>query len=82
LDEKLQTQREALVGRILDRLDSRERQIITGHFGLNRSEEPRSRRVVGTELGISKERVRQLEIRALTKLRAAVLEQQLQDIAA
>jgi RNA polymerase primary sigma factor/RNA polymerase sigma factor len=82
VEEKLQTEREALVGRILDRLDSRERQIITSHFGLNRSEEPRSRRAVGTALGISKERVRQLEIRALTKLQAAVLEHQLEDVAA
>ena len=59
--------REAVAG-LLGRLDDRERRIIIGRYGLD-GERGRSLRELGAELGLTKERVRQLEVRAHHKLR-------------
>ena len=66
-----QQEREAQVGKILRRLPVRERQIIVSRFGLARGEEPKTLKEVGAQFGVSKERIRQLEIRALNELREA-----------
>jgi RNA polymerase primary sigma factor len=60
---------EALPG-LLEALGDRERRILCARFGLDGPEH--TLREVGGELGVSAERVRQLEERALDKLRAAV----------
>lgn len=52
-------------------LDEREREIVYAHYGLGRPSE--TLREIGGRLGVSVERVRQLEERALEKLRAAVV---------
>jgi RNA polymerase sigma factor (sigma-70 family) len=72
--ESTQIQREAHVEGILERLDERERQIVTSRFGLTRGQEPLTLRQVGAALGVSKERVRQLQSRAMGKLRMAAAE--------
>ena len=54
-----------------ERLDDRERFIIQNHFGLG-GQDARSMANIGNELGISRERVRQIEVEALRRLRAAV----------
>jgi len=69
--ETAQFQREAHVQRILDRLDEREQKIIVRRFGLRRGHEPLTLKQVGAELGVTKERIRQIEARALSKLRKA-----------
>jgi RNA polymerase primary sigma factor len=51
---------------LLGHLNAREQTIIDGRFGL--TDERRTLVQLGRELGISKERVRQIETRALRKL--------------
>ena len=57
------------VVQMLSRLESRERDVLLAHYGLDESE-PATYEQVGRRLGISKERVRQIEQTALAKLRA------------
>ena len=74
--ELAQKQRVSQINRILNRLDYREQQIIIRRFGLDHSQEPLTLKEVGAELGVTKERIRQIEARARSKLReAAGLEQ-------
>jgi len=69
-------QHEAIV-QILNRLDERERNIIMYRFGLNQDSEPQTLEQLGGRFGVTKERIRQLESRALTKLRKIALEEKL-----
>jgi len=73
--ESEQDLRKKQVSSILEILDDREQKIIVGRFGLDYSFEPQTLKEVGAELGVTKERVRQIEARALNKLRSAAKEQ-------
>jgi len=57
------------IASILGSLDRREREIIVRRFGLRRGSEPLTLAEISSELGVTKERIRQLESRALDKLR-------------
>ena len=57
------------VREIIDELNPRERKVIEERFGFNVNEEPRTLQKIGEELGITRERVRQIEQQAIKKLR-------------
>jgi RNA polymerase sigma factor (sigma-70 family) len=74
-ESALKRMQEAIKG-MLGRLDDRERQIIIGRYGLNGTSE-HTLEQLGRTLGITKERVRQIESRAQDKLRKFAFEQKL-----
>jgi RNA polymerase primary sigma factor/RNA polymerase sigma factor len=76
--EAAQIQRVSHVQGILDRLDERERQVVTSRFGLTRGQEPQTLKQVGDAIGISKERARQIQCRAMSKLRTAAEEDRIE----
>jgi RNA polymerase primary sigma factor len=62
--------RSAELARALDRLNPRMRHVVLRRFGLD-GQPPQTLEEVGADLGITRERVRQLETRALRELRTA-----------
>ncbi len=78
VEESAQQNRRRELSKILNRLDEREQKIISARFGLERGSEPLTLKQVGEEMGVTKERVRQLESRALAKLRTAASENNLE----
>ncbi len=76
--ESAQTTRVSQIGKILERLDDREQKIIISRFGLDHSQEPLTLKEVGHEMGVTKERVRQIEARALAKLRQAAQDEKIE----
>ena len=71
-----QRQHEALM-QILAQLDPRERDIIVSRYGLKDGKPAQTLEQVGQKLGVTKERIRQLESRALQKLRKIAEEEHL-----
>ena len=56
------------ISRLLSPLDDREREILKLRFGLDRGE-PRTLEEVGEHFNLTRERIRQIEARAMSKLR-------------
>jgi RNA polymerase primary sigma factor len=67
------------VNRLLEYLDPRERQIIRLRAGLDSGAEGMTLEKIGEQLGITKERVRQLNVRAMKKLRSLAEEQKVEE---
>lgn len=76
--ENAQNLRKEQIVKILSRLDEREQKIIISRFGLDLGHEPLTLKEVGQEMGVTKERVRQIEARALNKLRLAAREEKIE----
>ncbi|WP_028950720.1 sigma-70 family RNA polymerase sigma factor [Sulfurihydrogenibium subterraneum] len=64
---------------LLETLSPRERQIVIHRFGLY-GKEPKTLKEVGDIVGISRERVRQIEIRLLKKLRKLATKKKIEDL--
>jgi RNA polymerase sigma factor (sigma-70 family) len=63
-----------LIARFSTHLDAREQQIIRSRFSIGGSGVSKTLKTIAAEMGLSKERVRQLQYRALEKLREVALE--------
>jgi RNA polymerase primary sigma factor len=59
---------EEVLHRAVAQLPDRERQVVKLRYGLNGDRDPASLEAIGRELGLTRERVRQIEARALEKL--------------
>ncbi|MEC9009558.1 MAG: sigma-70 family RNA polymerase sigma factor [Planctomycetota bacterium] len=68
LMQRNRSQHQLVIEEILDHLDPREREVITRRYGLVDGTEPQTLEQVGRRFGVTKERVRQLESRAMKKL--------------
>ncbi|MFO1001441.1 MAG: sigma-70 family RNA polymerase sigma factor [Planctomycetaceae bacterium] len=68
-DEHANRAQRAVIQELLGELDGREQKVISCRFGLGDHVEPETLEEVGTRLGVTKERVRQIEVRTLEKLR-------------
>ena len=68
-DETQYRQFQSLIDQMSDRLDEREQAILTARFGLDGADKGLTLQKVAKKLGICKERVRQLQNRAIEKLR-------------
>ena len=71
-EDKIFSKREAQVKLLLKTLDNREQLIISHRFGLIRDRGALTLKQIGVELGVTKERVRQIETRAIEKLKKLV----------
>jgi RNA polymerase sigma factor (sigma-70 family) len=60
------------LARLMGALSVREREVISWRFGIGRP--PETLAGIGRRMGVTRERVRQIEARALDKLRAAAEE--------
>ena len=66
--ELMRTSFEEQIRRLVSELDEKERQVISMRFGLD-GEDPRTLQEIGEAMGLSRERIRQIESKAKEKLR-------------
>jgi RNA polymerase sigma factor (sigma-70 family) len=69
IEEIDQSEISTFLGERMEQLDPRARMIVEAHYGLG-EEEPQTLQQIGDRLGLSRERVRQIESRALAQLRS------------
>ncbi len=77
-EELTNRKQHAVIMNILEQLDDRERDIILHRYGLIQGAEPQTLEQIGRRMGVTKERVRQIESRGLKKLRKIAHEEQLE----
>jgi RNA polymerase sigma factor (sigma-70 family) len=58
-----------LIAEGLDQLEEREREVVARHFGLDNPDSAQTLEQLGERFGVTKERIRQIERKALTRLR-------------
>jgi RNA polymerase sigma factor (sigma-70 family) len=81
-DDRVEAECSALndaVRNVLSQLDARDRSVISLRFGLTNQQKARTLDEVGKQLGISKERTRQLEVRAMQRVKTLATAARLED---
>ncbi len=78
VDETTNARQRDVISTILGQLDERERSILLHRYGLEQGSEPLTLEEVGTRFGVTKERIRQIEARALQKLRKIAEDEKLE----
>ncbi|MBE9528021.1 MAG: sigma-70 family RNA polymerase sigma factor [Proteobacteria bacterium] len=73
LESVAMERRAAMVADWLERLDETGRHVITRRFGLD-AKEPETLEAIAMHLGVTRERIRQIEVRALRKLKGIIKE--------
>jgi RNA polymerase primary sigma factor len=68
------------IERVLSELEGREREIVMRRFGLGDQPGPQTLEEVGKHFGVTKERIRQIETRALGKLRGLLTPEALEEV--
>jgi RNA polymerase primary sigma factor len=68
------------IEKVLSELDEREREIVIRRFGLGNQPGPQTLEEVGQHFGVTKERIRQIETRALSKLRGLLTPEALEEV--
>lgn len=68
-DERINRAQRSAILEMMEELNGREQKVIACRFGLEGDAEPETLEQVGLRLGVTKERVRQIEVRTLEKLR-------------
>ena len=76
-EQRTNTQQHQVIMSILEQLEERERSIIIQRFGLEDGTEPLTLEQVGERHSVTKERIRQIETRALQKIRKIANEEHL-----
>ncbi|MBQ9800069.1 MAG: sigma-70 family RNA polymerase sigma factor [Thermoguttaceae bacterium] len=77
--ERVYAEQTSQVARFMRDLNERERQIVEMRYGFGAADsKPQTLRQVGQNMGVTKERVRQIEIRALEKMRRIAEEEKLE----
>lgn len=74
-DEAVNARQHELIMTVLDQLDEREKSILMHRYGLEKGSEPETLEQVGVRFGVTKERIRQIETRALQKVRKKILDE-------
>ena len=82
LDERSWETLRGLLGKMLARLDGRERTIVSARYALGKQRNSETFQSIADKLGVSKERVRQLEQRAVNKLRAMAVQWNVEELLA
>lgn len=75
-EERTNVAQRSAIRELMKELNGREQKVIAFRFGLNPNSEPETLEQVGNRLGVTKERIRQIEVRCLEKLRRIAIKEQ------
>ena len=80
MDVRTWSRLRTVLAHVMDRLDRREQLIIRCRYALGAHRKVKTFQAIADKLGVSKERVRQLEQRAMAKLRAMTAEMEIDEL--
>ncbi len=69
-DQMKRANRDQMIQTWMQRLDEKERRVVRLRFGIDSREDPWTLEAIGAEMGVTRERIRQIQVSALKKLRA------------